>query len=192
MSYVRGTTFLKYLNVLRPNGTVPVFPTEYAIPTYSILFKNGVFSTVISDEPMIQGDNNVWYFSYSIPALADLGTYLIKYKLAINGVNAEITEDFIVVLESGIESIGPGLGDFTIIDVVESTSMVDLQGVDVYVFLPTNTNQAIAHATTDTNGQFTVHLDSGTYVVLFNKAGYISETHGLTVSALGVATFDGD
>ena len=141
---------------------------------------------------MIQGDNNVWYFSYSIPALADLGTYLIKYKLAINGVNAEITEDFIVVLESGIESIGPGLGDFTIIDVVESTSMVDLQGVDVYVFLPTNTNQAIAHATTDTNGQFTVHLDSGTYVVLFNKAGYISETHGLTVSALGVATFDGD
>ena len=185
MSYARGTTFLKYLNVLRQNGTVPIFPTEYSIPTYSILFKDGNFVVIVPDTPMIHDAGNVWHFSYTVPALADLGTYLIKYKVTMNGVDSEATEDFIV-------EFGINVGAFTIIDTVESNTMVDLLGVDVYVFLPSNVNQAIAHATTNASGQFSVNLDSGTYVVLFNKAGFISETHGLTVDALGNHVFDGD
>lgn len=190
--YNRGNTFLKYLNVLRPNGTVPVFPTEYTAPTYSIMFKDGSFTTIVSDTAMIHAAGNVWYFSYTVPSLADLGTYLIKYKIHINGIDAELTEDYIIELPSGSSEIGPGVGTFAITDTVENESMSDLSGVDVFVFLPTNTSQAIAHATTDSNGQFTVQLDSGNYIVLFNKAGYISETHGLTVDGSGGHTFDGD
>lgn len=190
--YNRGNTFIKYLNVLFLSGAVPTFPDDYTTPTFSIVFKNGLFSIILADSIMTQGLNNIWFFSYHVPLDASLGTYLIKYKVTINGVDTEVTEDFLVELPSGTTEIGPGVGMFTITDTVEDASMVDLSGVDVFIFLPSDTNNAIAHATTDTNGQFTVQLDEGTYITLFNKTGYISETHQLTVDSMGGHAFLGD
>lgn len=189
-TYNRGNTFVKYLNVLRLNGTVPDV-LEYTVPTYSILFKDGVFATIVADVALVQGEDNAWYFSYSIPNDADLGTYLIKYKFTINGVSVEGTEDYIVALPADSES-GPGTGEFEITDEVQSDSMVDLSGVDVFVFLTTDTDNAIAHATTDSSGEFTVYLDAGSYLVMFNKAGFISETHNMTVDGSGGHSFTGD
>lgn len=192
-TYHRSSTFLKYLNVLRQNGTAPTFPGEYTAPTYTILFKNGSFSTVIAETVMTQGLDNVWYFSYTIPSNENLGTYLVKYRVVINGTTFETTEDYIIALETESSGpVGPGVGQYAITDEVQSDSMVDLSGVDVYVFLPSNTASAIAHASTDTNGTFTVYLDSGTYIILFSKAGYINETHTLTVDVGGTFNFSGN
>ena len=189
-TYTRSATFLKYLNVLRQNGTAPVFPGDYTAPTYTILFKDGVFTTIVAETAMTQGGDNVWHFSYSIPSNADLGTYLIKYRVTVDGTTFESTEDYMVALP--VESLGPGVGQYSITDEVQSNSMVDLSGVDVFVFLTTDPVHAIAHASTDAMGNFTVFLDAGTYNVLFTKAGYINETHALTVNAGGSHAFTGD
>lgn len=193
-TYHRSSTFLKYLNVLRQNGTAPIYPGEYTAPTYQILFKDGSFNVVVPETNMIQGLNNVWHFSYTVPALEDLGTYLIKYRVIINGTTFETTEDYIIALptESGGGPTGPGVGQYSITDEVQSQSMVDLSGVDVYVFLTTDTQNAIAHATTDSNGNFTVYLNAGTYITLFTKAGYINESHQLTVNVGGTHNFSGN
>lgn len=193
-TYFRSSTFLKYLNVLRQNGTAPVYPGEYAAPTYQILFKDGSFNVVVPETAMTQGLDNVWHHNYTVPSNEDLGTYLIKYRVTIDGTTFESTEDYIIALptESGGGPTGPGVGQYEIIDEVQSSSMVDLSGVDVYVFLTTDTEHAIAHASTDTNGNFTVYLNAGNYVVLFTKAGYINETHALTVNVGGTHNFSGD
>jgi hypothetical protein len=186
--YNRGQTFLKYLNVLRPSSTVPVFPTDYTTPTYTIYFKNGAFSTTVSATGMTQGLDNIWYFSHFVQNEADFGTYLIKYKTTIDGIDIETTEDFIV---TAID-IDSGTGEFEIIDTVQSDTMDDLSGVDVYIFLLSAPDTAIAHATTDTNGQFIVYLDEGTYRVLFSKTNYIQETHDMTVDNTGAHVFTGN
>lgn len=188
-TYNRGNTFVKYLNVLRLNGTVPNI-IEYTTPTYSILFKDGVFATIVADTAMSLGAGNVWYFNYTVPNDADLGTYLIKYKFTINAVSVEGTEDYIVALPADSVA-GPGTGAFAITDEVQSDSMVDLSGVDVFVFLTTDTNNAIAHATTSATGEFTVFLDTGPYLVMFSKAGFINETHSMTVDGSGGHVFIG-
>lgn len=192
--YNRDNTFVKYLNVLRQSGTVPSFPTDYSTPTYEILFKNGGFSVVVAATALTQGLDNAWYFSYAVPTLATYGTYLIKYKLTMDGADFETTEDFIIApppVEGG-GPVGPGVGDFAITDEVQSDTMTDLSGVDVFVFLPSDSVNAIAHATSDAMGQFTVYLDVGSYVVLFNKTNFISETHSLTVDGGGGHVFSGD
>lgn len=186
--YNRGQTFVKYLNVLRPSSTVPIFPTEYTTPTYTIYLKNGSFTTVVPATNMIQGLDNVWYFSYFVPNEATFGTYLIKYKTTIDGIDIETTEDYIV---TAID-IDSGTGEFEITDTVQSDSMDDLSDVNVYVFLPSAPDNAIAHATTDSNGEFTVYLDEGTYNVLFSKTGYINETHSMTVDSMGAHSFSGN
>ena len=279
-SYLRGSTFLKYLNVLRVTGSVPTFPADYSAPTFSVYYKNGIFTAVALDVPMTQGLDNIWYLIYSIPVNAGIGTYFIKYKTTIDGVPTETTEDFNVALEhnplldggngsctitdlitdgtnpvpsadvyvfssvtssvvlahvltdaSGnftvylnagtyylfankpgvlntenllevhsdcthtLTSVVPPLppaGTFEITDNVESDALANLQGVDVTVFLASDTVNAIAHANTDSNGNFTVYLDAGTYLVLFNKAGYISETHQMTVLSDGSHSFIGN
>ena len=273
-TYLRGSTFLKYLNILRVSGSAPDYPSDYSAPTFSIMFKNGTFSVIVPDTTMTQGLNNVWFFTYSIPNTAPIGTYLIKYKVTIDGIPTETTEDYLVSLEvnpllgngtgscvvadvindefnspvgsadifilsnlnpnvvlahtitdsSGnfIVNLDPGdyylfvnkpgfvseerlltvnndcthtistavpvppqTGQWPITDTVESTMFSNLEGVDVFVYLPTDTVNAIAHSTTDVNGQFTVHLDTGSYVVLFSKQGYVSATLSLTVDGSG-------
>jgi len=162
-------------------------------PTYEILFKNGAFSIVVADAALTQGLDNTWYFSYTIPTSATYGTYLIKYKITMDGTQFETTEDFMVAPPTdGGGPAGPGIGEFAITDEVQSDSMTDLSGVDIYVFLPSDTINAIAHATSDAMGQFTVYLDAGSYIVLFNKTNFISETHGLTVDGSGGHVFSGD
>jgi hypothetical protein len=188
-TYLRGSTFIKYLNVLRASGTVPIFPTDYATPTYSICYKNGAFVTPVSNVSMTQGIDNIWYFKYTIPTGTDLGTYLIKYKVEIDGIATETTEDYIVTVS---HHPSPSTGEFPITDNVESDTLEDLTGVGVYVFLPVDTTSAIQYATTDINGQFILYLDAGTYEVLFHKEGYINETHGLVVNPDGTFVFDGN
>lgn len=191
-TYQRGQSFVKYLNVLRQNGSVPTFPGDYPAPTYEILFKNGAFSVLVPDTSMTQGLDNAWYFTYVVDEDATLGTYLIKFKTTLDGVPIEATEEFIVEEVSVVEPVGPGVGEFAIIDEVQNDAMDDLSGVDVFVFLPSDTETPIAHVVTDVAGQFTVYLDEGSYVLLFNKSGFISETHGLTVDSMGGHTFTGD
>ena len=279
-TYLRGSTFLKYLNVLRVSGSAPTFPADYTAPTYSIYYKNGAFSAIALDVPMIQGLDNIWYLVYSIPVSAGIGTYFIKYKTVLDGIPSETTEDYVVALETnplldggngsctitdtitdGISPVSaadvyvfssinsatilahvltdasgnftvylnegtyylfankpgvlntenlldvhndcmhtltsvvpplPPAGTFEITDNVESDALANLEGVDVTVFLASDTVNAIAHANTDSAGMFTVYLDAGDYVVLFNKAGYISETHGLVVDAIGGHIFAGN
>lgn len=279
-AYLRGSTFLKYLNVLRIGGSVPIFPTDYTTPTYSIYYKNGAFAAIALDVPMIQGSDNIWYMAYSVPIGAGIGTYLIKYKVVLEGIPAETTEDYSVALEANPlldggtgsceinDSITDGLlpvtaadiyvfssinssivlahvltdatgnftvhlnegdyylfvnkpgflsqeklltvnndcthtlmpvtpvpspaGEFEVTDNVESDTLVNLEGVDVTVFLASDTTNAITLATTDINGSFTVYLDAGDYVVLFNKPSYISETHAMTVHSDGTHTFTGN
>jgi hypothetical protein len=188
-TYLRGSTFIKYLNVLRMSGTVPAFPTDYTNPTYSICYKNGAFSTVVLNALLTQGLDNVWYFKYAIPTGADLGAYLIKYKVVIDGIAIETTEDYIVSVS---HCPSPTPGQFPITDNVESDTLEDLTGVGVYVFLPSDTTSAIQYVTTDVNGQFTLYLDAGTYEVLFHKEGYINEVHALVVNSDGTFTFDGN
>jgi hypothetical protein len=188
-TYLRGSTLIKYLNVLRITGTVPVYPTDYATPTYSICYKNGAFNTVVLDAPMTQGLDNVWYLKYTIPTGADLGTYLIKYKIDIDNTATEATEDYIVSVS---HHPSPSTGQFPVTDNVESDTMEDLTGVGIYVFLPSDTTSAIQFVTTGVAGQFTLYLDAGTYEVLFHKEGYINEVHALVVHSDGTFTFDGN
>jgi hypothetical protein len=130
----------------------------------------------------------------SFTVYLDPGTYY----LFANKPGVINTENLLVVnvgCTHTLTSVTPPLppaGEFAITDNVESDLLVNLQGVDVTVFLASDTVNAIAHATTDASGNFTVYLDAGSYVVLFNKAGYISETHAMTVDALGGHTFTGD
>lgn len=268
------------MNVLRVSGSAPAFPADYTTPTYNIYYKNGSFSVLVLNVPMTQGLDNVWYLTYSIPSTAGIGTYLIKYKVTIDEIDVETTEEYVVALEANplldggtgsceisetildgvvpvasadvyvfsstnsalvlahalTDSAGdftvhlnegtyylfinkpgfisqekilvvnndcthtitdvppatPSVGEFAITDEVESDLLVDLTGVDVTVFLTSDTTNAIEHATTDANGIFTVYLDAGNYTVLFNKAGFISETHGLTVLSDGSHTFSGN
>lgn len=188
-TYLRGSTLIKYLNVLRISGTVPIFPTDYTAPTYSVCYKNGIFATVVSNVAMTQGTDNIWYFKYTIPTGADLGTYLIKYKVTIDGIATETTEDYIVNVS---HHPSPSTGQFPVTDNVESDTMEDLTGVGVYVFLPSDTTSAIQFVTTGVLGQFTLYLDAGTYEVLFHKEGYINEVHALVVHSDGTFTFDGN
>jgi hypothetical protein len=186
-TYPKGSTFLKYLNVLRADGSVPVYPDEYAAPTYQIVFKNGVFSTIVADTAMTQGAGNVWYFSYTVPTNALDGTYLIKYKATVNLVAVESTEDYIVG-----HALTAGTGEFEIVDVVQTDAMAPIEDADVWVFTDVNLSNAIAHDTTDVLGEFTVLLDEGEYWVLFVKTGFINETHKLTVDSMGGHVFEGD
>lgn len=187
-TYNRGDTFVKYLNVLRMNGTVPD-GSEYTTPTYSVYFKNGAFAILVANAAMTQGSGNVWYFRYTISVTADLGDYLVKYKTTINGAAVEATDDYSVGV---VVNPGPGTGEFEITDIVESDALEELDGVDIYAFLPADTTSAIAHDTTDVDGEFTLHLDAGTYEVLFSKSGYISETHTLTVNPDGTFSWSGN
>jgi hypothetical protein len=190
-TYLRGSTFLKYLDVLRSGGSVPSYPADYTIPTYSVYHQNGSFETLVLDAPLTQGLDNIWYFKYTIPDNANLGDYLIKYKISIDGVPAEITEDFIISVGTN-QPPQPSAGEFPITDNVESDALDDLSGVSIFVFLPTDTANAIQSTTSITNGQFTLYLDPGTYIVLFHKEGYISEQHGLVVNNDGTFMFDGN
>ena len=262
------------------SNSAPIFPADYTTPTYSIYYKNGAFSAIVLNAPMTQGQDNIWYLTYSIPAIAGIGAYLIKYKIVLDGIPAETTEDYEVALEAsplldggngsctiidtitdGINAIAsadvyvfssvnsatvlahvltesngefavyldagtyylfankpgiintenilvvngdcthtltpvaqvpPSAGAFEVTDNVESDLLANLEGVDVTVFLASDTINAIAHATTDSAGEFTVYLDAGDYTVLFNKVNYISETHNLTVLSDGTHAFIGD
>jgi len=190
--YVPNEMATIYLQVLRLSGSVPAFPTDYTTPQIRVLHTVG--NTLIVDVAttnMIQLDDNLWSFDYMIPAVPYFGNYLIEFTTTIDGVNVEGSDEFKVVTPGDIAEAGQGSCQVDGV-VQDQGTMQPINGVDVFVFLPSNLSQAIAHDLTDANGQYTVFLNPGNYKIRFHRVGFIDETHDIIVNGDCTHDISGD
>jgi len=189
--YDPGETNTIYLQVLRLSGSAPVFPGDYTTPQIRILHSVG--NTLVMDVApisMTQLDDNLWVFEYSIPLSANTGNYMAEFTTTIDGVAVEGSDEFRVE-PFDIQEAGQGSCSVTG-TVQDQGTMQPINGVDVFVFNPSNLSQAISHDLTDANGAYTVFLNPGSYKIRFHRVGFIDETHTLTVNGDCTHDVEGD
>lgn len=181
LQYNPGETNTIFLQVLRLSGSAPAFPADYTTPQIRIL--HAVGNTLVVDivpTNMIQISDNIWTFNYAIPMNPFVGNYLAEFTTTLDGVNIEGSDEFRVEITDIMEA---GQGSCSVTGVVQDQGTLQpINGVDVFVFNPSNLSQAIAHDVTDNNGQYEVFLNPGNYKIRFHRIGFIDETHDLVVN----------
>jgi hypothetical protein len=180
--YVPSETNTIYLQVLRFAGAIPVFPTDYTTPQVRILHSVGnVLVVDVAATNMTQLDGNLWVYDYTIPASPFFGNYMAEFTTTLDSVASEASDEFKVVTPGNIEEAGQGSCEVTG-TVIDQGTLQPINGVNVYVFLPSNLSQAVAHDLTDANGVYTVFLNPGNYKIRYHRVGWIDETHDLVVN----------
>jgi len=180
--YQAGETKTSYLQVLRHVGNVPIFPGDYSTPQIRVLHFDSSLIEDVASTSMTQLDDNLWRFDFNISASPFFGDYLIEYTLTIDGIDIESSETFKV--EQPPDIVEQGQGSCQVDGTVkDSGTLQPISGVDVYVFTSSDLVNAIAHDVTDTNGAYTVFLNSGSYKIRFHRVGFIDETHDLVVNS---------
>lgn len=190
--YFPNETNTIYLQVLRLSGGAPAFPADYTTPQVRIL--HAVGNTLVVDlvaTNMVQLDDNLWVYNHTIPVSPFFGNYLIEFTTTLDSISIEGTDEFKVVTPGDIAEAGQGSCQVDGV-VQDQGTMQPINGVDVFVFLPTNLSQAIAHDLTDANGAYTVFLNPGNYKIRFHRVGFIDETHDLVVNGDCTHDISGD
>lgn len=180
------------LSVLRLSGSVPTFPTDYTTPKVRIIHING--GTEVEDLAFINmtqsdGDNN-WFHKFNISVTAPFTRHLVIFETTIDGVVTQTTEEFKVVPPA--DFLG-GTGEFAVtLTVKNATTLAPIPNALIRIFDKSNPTVTLATAETDANGEGTVFLDAGQYLVEFSKSGVIRETHDLVVFSNGTHDVIGD
>lgn len=182
LTYFPSETNQVFLQVLRNSGAVPGFPADYSTPQVRILHEDSGLQTDLSFTNMTQFDDNLWRLPFVIPSTPFFGTYIIEFKTTLDGVAIESSETFKVDQPPDINE--QGQGSCTVDGELKDETTTDpIFGADVFVFLPTDLLNAIAHDVTDALGNYEVFLNPGSYKIRFVKSGFIDETHSLTVNS---------
>jgi len=187
----RGEVNTVMLSVLRLSGSVPSFPTDYSTPQLRITHVNGggeIEDLALTSMAQLAGANR-WFHKFSIPLTADFTKYLVTFKVTIEGVATEVSEEFKVI--ESVAGTGTGANSVTV-TVKSSVTMLPISNAIVRVFDKATPTAAIAVTETDSQGNATIFLDAGDYLIEFSKTGVISETHTLTVNADGSHNVEGD
>ena len=191
LTYRPDETNQIFLQVLRNSGAVPGFPADYSTPQVRILHEDSGLQTDLVFTNMTQFDDNLWTLPFVIPSMPFFGTYIIEFKATLDSVAIESSETFKV--ERPPDIIEQGQGSCQVDAVVQDQgTMQPIAGVTVFAFLPSDLNNAIAKDVTDTNGNYTLFLNPGSYKLRFTKVGFIDETHDLTVNANCTHVISGD
>jgi len=171
-----------FLQVLRHSGAAPAFPATYTTPKLRIIHVSGVsLVTDVALTNMIQLDDNLWTFDFTVPATPFFGDYFIEFETTLDNIAIEGSEVFKV--EPTPDIIEQGQGSCQVDAVVKDEGTLQpIAGVTVFVFNPGDLANAIAKDVTDTGGNYTVFLNPGSFKIRFTKTGFIDETHDLTVN----------
>lgn len=182
-----------FLQVLRLSGSVPTFPTDYSTPQARIIhIVGGSPITDLVFTNMIQVDTNVWQIDFPIVANPFFGDYFVEFQTTLDSIAIESSDTFKVDPTAAIAS--QGQGSCQIDAVVQEEGTGDpLAGVTVFAFNPGDLNTAIAKDETDSNGDYTIFLNPGSYKLRFvGGPNFIDETHDLTVNANCTHVITGD
>lgn len=194
-TFERGNLNSIPLMVLRLSGTTPNFPADYTAPTVRISHMNG--NTEVEDLAPVAmnqvGSTNRWFHNFTVPNNAPFTRYLVTFQTTIEGVLTTATEEFKVNPAVVSGGGGGGTGTFPVtITLKNSANLQPMAGVAVTVYDAGSPSTPLASVLTDANGDATVFLNTGNYLVEFKKSGVISEIHNLSVDALGNHELDGD
>ena len=184
-TFEQGDVNRLHLTVLRLSGAAPAFPADYTTPEVRIAHINsGSEVEDLAFATMTQiGSTNQWFRKFTISTGAPLIKHLVTFKSTIDGVETFSTEEFKVVSAAGTT---PGGGAFDVtVTVKNSVTNLPIANATVRVFDKSNPQVVIATSETDANGNVTVFLDAGNYLIEFSKTGVISEIHDLTVFSDG-------
>jgi len=184
-TFEQGDTNRIYLTVLRANSTEPSFPSDYTTPKLRIAHINGGSEVEdLSLTSMTQiGSTNQWFHKFAISASAPFVKHLVTFSTTLDGSNILAVEEFKVIPDPASPA---GSGAFPVtVTVKNGVTLAPVQNATVRVFDKGNPTVGIATATTDINGDATVFLDPGTYLIEFSKTGVIAEVHDLIVFANG-------
>jgi len=134
--------------------------------------------------------SNRWFHKFSISSTAQFTKYLVTFKSSIEGIESLVTEEYKVIPVTGFTG-GGGQFDVTI-TVKNSVTLQPIPNASVRIFDKSNPSVVIASSVTDNNGEATVFLDAGDYLIEFSKTGVISEVHDLVVFTNGTHNVVGD
>ncbi len=180
-----------FLQVLRPSGSVPSFPSDYSTPQLRILHIDSGVVEDVSFTNMIQQSDNVWSFEFDIPSSPFFGNYFTEFQTTIDSIAIESSEIFKVAPPPTIVGQGQGSCEMTA-NVQNEVTTNPEPGVTVFVFDPGDLVNAIATDVTDASGNYTVFLNPGNYKIRFTKVNFIDETHDLEILANCTHVITGD
>ncbi len=190
--FLRNQTNTIQLTVLGLTGKPLAFPTDYTTPRVRISHVNG--GSEIEDLAFISmtqlASANRWFHKFTIPGVATFTKYLVTFESTVEGVLTQSVEEYRVV--QPVTTGDPGAGEHSVTSTIKSgISGQPISGVTVRVFDKSVPTVALASTKTDTNGDFTVFLDAGNYLIEFSKTGVIAEVHDLVVNANGTHDIKG-
>ena len=190
-TYFPSETNNLLLQVLRNSGVAPAFPADYSTPQARVIHNDSGLVTDLSFTNMTQLDDNIWSLPFPIPSTPFFGTYMVEFKTTLDSTAIEGSDTFKVGQPQDISEQGQGSCQVDAV-VQDEGTLQPIAGVTVFAFLPSDLNNAIAKDVTDTNGNYTLFLNPGSFKLRFTKTGFIDETHDLTVNANCTHVITGD
>ena len=190
-TFERTQTNTIFLTVLRLTSSVPAFPADYSTPQVRIshiLSNSEVEDLAFVDMTQI-GTSNQWFRTFDVSGTAKFTEHLVTFKTTLDGVEVFTAEQFQVVPTT----VAPGTGAIAVtLQVKNSFTLDPIPNATIRVFDKSNPTIVLATTETDANGNGTIFLDAGTFLVEFNKTGVISEVHDLAVFSDGTHNIFGD
>lgn len=192
-TFERTQTNTIFLTVLRLTGSAPAFPTDYNTPKVRIShISSGSEVEDLAFASMTQiGTSNQWFKTFDVPGAAKFTEHLVTFKTTLDGAEVFTAEQFQVV--PTVSGGGPGSGTFAVtLQIKNSLTLDPIPDATIRVFDKSSPTIVLATTQTDANGNGTIFLAAGTYLVEFNKTGVISEVHDLVVFTDGTHAIIGD
>lgn len=191
LSYLTGQTI--YVLIRGVSGTV------YQTTTGTMVTYNGAN---IANYDVALTDAGGGFYTGTFPVIAE-GTYYVEY-FAQAGAGPNITNDIkldsrrlewdgtqeVVLADIGASSPA-GAGAYASVITIQTTGSVAIQGVSLWITASSaGTGTVLSSGFTNSSGQFTAQLDTGTFYVFCYKPGYsfLANTVSNKITVSGAAT----
>lgn len=157
--------------------------TDVENPIIEIIYidNNGSVQHTLQPTPMLKRSSDIkgdYYYLFEVQEGTPLTKYFVNYKGIVDGILTTAEDSFRVISSDSSPSSGTTLipiqGSLYDLNIVDSNGL-PIKDVVITVFNRT-TGKSIVKTTTDSNGDFLVYLEPGSYLFHYKKDGFLAKT----------------